>query len=127
MRRSALLFLSVTILSGCDYGVEWKDKEYEVHWIDTGNNRTLARKIDENSSIGRVEPEVIAVGSNDEYVVAKQRPVGGGDVYYFVVDKRKDSPYLNANQITQGPLSKSTFDALKKQKRLPDFSVTFEE
>ena len=128
MRVLAAILLSVTTLSGCDSGIKWTDKEYEVHWIDTSRNRTLARKIDENgSSIGRVQPEVIAIGSNDKYVVAKQRSVNGGEMFYFVVERKKDSPYLNADQITQGHFSRSDFEVLKKQKRLPDFSATFGE
>jgi hypothetical protein len=115
----------IIALCGCDYGVEWKDKEYEVHWINTSTNRSLVRKIDEGASIGRVQPKVIAIGSNEEYIVAKQKPIGGGAVSYFIVEKKKDNVFLNADEITQGPLSEPEFKALKAQNRLPEFSTNF--
>ena len=109
----------------CDSGVKWRDRPYEVIWVDTGNNRTLNYEISENASIGRVETVVIAVGSNDKYVVAKQKPIGGGSISYFYIERAKDDKYLNPNEITQGPFSETRFLRLKTELGLPEFSREF--
>jgi hypothetical protein len=125
MKRILLVLFLVSSLYACDSGVEWKDSPYEVMWIDTRNNRTLNHTIDENASIGRVDAEVIAVGSNAKYVVAKQRSIGRDSVSYFYIDKTKDDMYLNGNEITQGPFSEDKFFQLKIELGLPEFSKAF--
>lgn len=105
--------------------MEWRDSPYRVIWIDTGDNRTLNHEISVNTSIGRVEAEVIAVGSNEKYVVAKQKPIGGGSISYFYIERSKDEKYLNGAEITQGPFSEERFIQLKKELGLPDFSKEF--
>jgi hypothetical protein len=114
------------ILCSCDSGVLWSDDPYEVHWVDTGNNVTLARRINGGpDTIGRVDAEVIAVGSNDKFVVAKQREIGSGSISYFYLEKSKDSTYLNLDEITQGPFSEARFTQLKTELGLPEFSKEF--
>ena len=124
MKRILLIILTVFQCS-CDSGVQWKDHPYEVIWIDTSNNRTLNYEISENASIGRVEAEVIAVGSNEQYVVAKQKPIGGGTISYFYIERAKDHKYLSWDEITHGPFSESVFLRLKADLGLPDFSREF--
>ena len=101
------------MLCGCDSGVEWRDGEYEVSWLDTADNRSLYRSLDEGGGIGRVGAEVIAVGSDDRYIVAKQRSQGDGAVSYFIVDRKKDHAFLNADEITEGPFSAKDSTFLK--------------
>lgn len=74
MKTRTALFgtLLLTLLSACDSGVKWKDAPYEVVWIDTNENRTLNYNLGEGDSVGRVEAEVVAVGSDNKYVVAEQ-------------------------------------------------------
>lgn len=124
MKRALIIFIT-SFLCSCDSGVEWKDGPYEVMWIDTGDNRTLNHEISENASIGRVEAEVIAVGSNEKYVVAKQKPIGGGSISYFYIERAKDDKYLNWDEITQGPFSEARFLQLKTELGLPEFSEEF--
>ncbi|WP_170164108.1 hypothetical protein [Gallaecimonas pentaromativorans] len=125
MNRALIIYLSV-ILCSCDSGVLWSDHPYEVHWVDTGSNVTLARRINGGpDTIGRVDAEVIAVGSNDKFVVAKQRVIGSDSISYFYVEKSKDSTYLNLSEITQGPFSEARFSKLKAELELPDFTKEF--
>ena len=124
MKNTVLLILSLFLLS-CDYGVEWRDEPYEVIWIDSVNNRSLNHQIDENSSIGRVDAEVIAVGSDANYVVAKQKLTETGSVSYYYIDRSKDVKYLNADEVTQGPFSEVRFAQLKADLGLPEFSEEF--
>lgn len=127
MRVLALIFLSASALCGCDSGVEWRDREYEVGWIDTSENRSLYRSLEGGAGIGRVAAEVVAVGSNDKYVIAKRKSLGNGTFSYYIVDRKKDQPLLNGSEITEGPFSSSEFDALKQARQLPEFSATFGE
>lgn len=123
--KRALIIICLVLLCSCDSGVEWRDKPYQVIWIDTGDNRTLNHEITGNASIGRVDAEVVAVGSDDKYVVAKQKPIGGGAISYFYIDREKDGRYLNADEITEGPFSEDQFIQLKAQLGLPEFSKEF--
>ena len=125
MKSLSLIVILSIALSACDSGVEWSEGEYEVHWIDTSQNRSLARKIDSSSSIGRVGAEVIAVGSNDKHVVAKQRSIGTNSISYFVINKAKDGKLLNQDEITEGPFSEKRFLELQKELGLPGFSKEF--
>ncbi len=95
MIKTLCIILLLTLhLSACDSGLKWSEGEYEVHWIDTLHNRTLVRKIDSTSSIGRVRAEVIAVGSNDKFVVAKQKDPHSNSVSYFVINREKDGDFF---------------------------------
>ncbi|GAA5441876.1 hypothetical protein Misp06_00037 [Microbulbifer sp. NBRC 101763] len=125
MNRALIVFFLVTLCS-CDSGVLWSDHPYEIHWIDTENNVTLARRINGGpDTIGRADSEVIAVGSNDKFVVAKQGVIGSEDISYFYIEKSKDSTYLNLDEITQGPFSEVQFLKIKAELGIPDFSKEF--
>lgn len=119
-----LLFLILVFIASCDYGVEWRDSPYVVMWVDKRDNRKLNHEITDNASIGRVDYEVIAVGSNDKFVVAKQRSMYG-EVSYFYIDRAQDDKYLNMDEITKGPFSEIRYHQLKKEKGFPEFSQTF--
>ncbi len=121
----ALIVFLLLFLFSCDSGQEWRDEPYQVIWVDTGNNRTLNYEIDDNLSIQRVEAEVIAVGSDQKYVVAKQRLIGNEDIWYFYIERDKDQMYLNSDEITQGPFSESRYQQLKQELSLPGFSKEF--
>lgn len=123
--RQVLLVLLSSLLFSCDWGVEWRDKPYEVVWINIGENRMLNYEIAEGSSIGRVEAEIIAVGSNEKYVVAKQRSIDDGSISYYYIDRGKDNKYLDADEIAQGPFSETRFRQLRSDLGLPEFSKVF--
>ena len=126
MKIIIFIIIYSAFLVGCDYGVEWEDPPYEVHWVDISSNRTLARRIDGSSaSIGRVEAKVIAVGSNERYVVAKQISPGTTSTSYYYVDKEMDGKHLNLDEITQGPFSEQAFNKLSHELGLPKFSKVF--
>lgn len=116
--------VTLAFLSSCDYKQLWEEKHYEVHWLD--GNISLVRKLNEQgNSIARVAPEVIAVGSNVSYIVAKRRWNNDATISYYFLDKLKDSNYLNPNEITQGPFTETEFKVLKQKFGLPEFTKTF--
>ena len=126
IQMKSLLFFVIFCLYGCDSGTMWEHHPYEVHWIDS--NVTLAKRFDDQPhsvTIGRIPANVIAVGINDSYVVAKQKDPGDDRVFYFYIDRVKDSGYENLDEITQGPMSEKTFLDLKVKYGLPEFSKEF--
>jgi hypothetical protein len=124
MKIHSLLFISI-LCTGCDYGVLWQDQPYVVHWIDTSANKTLAYSLGDGSSIGRVEAEVIAVGSNEFYVIAKRKDIKSKEIQYFYVEKKKDNKYHNLNKITKGPYKHKEFIELSKTLKFPKFTKEF--
>jgi hypothetical protein len=124
MKRAIVLAI-LLVLSSCDYGEKWRDSPYEVIWIDTENNRSLYYDLGDNASIGRVEAEVIAVGSNEKYIVAKQKSVSSDLIAYYFIERKKDSKYYNGSEITQGPFTESNFLKIKSELGLPEFTKEF--
>lgn len=125
LRILFLAFAGATALCGCDSGVQWRDGKYEVSWIDTSENRSLYLSLEGGGGIGRVGPTVVAVGSSEEYIVVKQKSLGSGAFSYYFIDRKKDDPSFNGNEIAEGPFTSLEFDALKQGKHLPEFSETF--
>lgn len=127
IRKSGALIACFVLLVGCDHGVEWRDGLYQVHWIDEVQNRKLSISVDgEDSLVRRVAPVVVAVGSNERFVVVKQILEGGSSVAYYYIDKNIDDIYLDQNEVTQGPFTKERFSELQRELDLPGFSKEFE-
>ena len=102
----------------------WDDGEYEVYYIN--GDVVLGLKIDNSGTYhGRVDHKVIAVGSNDKYVVAKRLEPDNGTISYFYIAREKDNKYLNPDEITQGPFTELQFSELSKKLDLPEFSKEF--
>jgi len=110
----------VLLLTSClfDHGVKWRDDPYEVIWIDNSHSLDLVYNVG-GGSVGRVGPGVVAVGSNNHYVVAKTK----SESFYYV-DRQQDSKYSGTNSVT-GPLSNEEFLELKEKLTLPEFSEKF--
>ncbi len=120
--RIAILTL---LVSACDYGIKWEDTPYQVIWIDSKNNRTLVYNLGDGSAVERVGAEVIAVGSNKKYVVAKQKNITNKKITYFYIERNKDNKYKSHDEITQGPFSFEKFIELKEKLGLPNFTKAF--
>ena len=117
--------LLAVLITGCDSGVLWEEPPYLVQWIDTSENRSLNLSVGDGASIGRVEKEVIAIGSNKKYIVIKRRSVIDKKIYYYYLEKEKDKIIYNDTDITKGPFSKEEFQREKKYLKLPEFTKTF--
>jgi hypothetical protein len=112
----------VLLLTAC--GPMWEDGDYEVYYID--GHITLGIKIDDSGTYhGRVDHKVVAVGSNEKYIIAKQLEPGSTAVSYFYIVRENDNKYLNPDEITQGPFTEERFTELSKKLGLPSFSKEF--
>ena len=122
-----MVCLIAAFFSGCDSGTKWKSGPYEVYWIDLPSDLTLGLSIGDGNAIGRVMPQVFAVGENDQWIVAARFPRGDRSKReYFYIEKAMDHSYLNADEIVKGPFTKAEFDSLKAKLSLPEFAVSFE-
>lgn len=117
------LIFTVLLLVGCDSEVLWEDKPYQILWIDITTNRTLNYDLGDGASITRIQAEISAVGSNDHYIVAKQKKPDTDAVAYYYIEKASDDKFANG---ASGPYSEVQFLELKKKFDLPGFTKTFE-
>ena len=110
-------------LTGClfDSSVLWEDEQYHVAWIDTGENRSLYYTLDGGNGIGKIEPEIIAVGSDEFYVVARRKSSPDHGYYYI----KKSNQYLGGGDSTHGPYTAVQFEALRAELDLPAFEAYF--
>src|SRR5262245_26233880 len=92
LERLALVVSGALLLSGCglfDFGVEWRSGPYALTWVDLPDEVSLSYDMGGGSWATLIEPRVFAVGSNEQYVVAKQHPGGNkGVTNYFIVGVR---------------------------------------
>lgn len=127
-KLSSLFFCA--LVSGCslfDSGIEWRSGPYALMWIDTRDNVSLYYDLGDGVLIGRVDTQVFAVGSNDQFVVAKQHPSGNkSTVNYFVLVRGKDSKTADSSAVVIGPLSALEFERKSKELNLPGFSKVLE-
>ena len=121
--------VSVTVallLSSCDSGTEWESGDYEVYWIDVSSDLRLGRKLPDGNTIGRVDPQVFAVGADERWIVAARYPNGDkAKPEYFYFSKATDGPYKNGDEVVLGPFTAKEFEELKKKHGLPDWLKRF--
>ncbi len=94
-----------------------------VIWIDLFNQAHLAHRVDESVSSGITEPCVTAVGSNAAVVVAERIPPGSKASEFYVVYKSRFDWSKPESAWLKGPLSASTYTALKAHQAMPELKV----
>ena len=116
-----LLLVVLTLMVWSDSNL-WEDEGYAVYVIDGQTHFGI--KIDDAGTFhGRVESEIIAVGSNEKFVVIARKI--NESVLYFYIEKSKDNKYLDSNEVIEAGYSLEVFNELKKQHSFPEFSVYF--
>ena len=124
--RIALLLLTASVLSGCDSGSKWKSGKYEVYWIDIPSDLTLGMDLGDGTAIGRVMPQVIAVGEDSKWIVAARHPQGDKSITeYYYFSKDADHPHKNADEIVQGPFTETQFKQKTSDHGLPPLTKHF--
>jgi hypothetical protein len=103
------------ILTGCFDIFErtyWSDDHYSV-WDNPGNisSKTLYYVLDTGSGHGRVN-YVSQIGSNKRYIVVESTK-SKQEKEYWILDKSKDEPLLNADEIIEGPFNLTNFQLRK--------------
>lgn len=129
MRRLTFLvtfFLLFSLTSCLDWGrTYWSEDNYEVQDNPGIACKTLYYELGDGSGIGRVD-YVSKIGSNDRFLIIESLDTSkNGKVQYWIIDKKKDKPTFNGDEITDGPLSLDSFKTRKKQLGIE--SQTFEK
>jgi hypothetical protein len=127
MRRNISIIVIVALfVIGCDSGSKWKSGKYKVYWIDLSSDLTLGLDLGNGSSIGRVMPQVFAVGEDDRWIVAARYPNGDkSKKEFFYFSKAADHPHRNADEIVLGPYTEDEFKSHKARLSLPDWDKYF--
>ena len=122
---------ALTVLpSGCglfDSEVIWKSGHYVLIWIDDPRQVMLCYDGGKGSCHVRVDSRVFSVGSNEEFVVAKQHPRGNRLITnYYIVKIAVDSVAANLENVVDGPFSEKEFAEKSVHMNLPKFIKTLE-
>ncbi len=120
------LLLITAAVTGCDSGTVWKSGSYEVYWVDIPSDLTLGLDLGNGSAIGRVMPQVTAVGEDAQWIVAARHPDGDKTkTEYFYFSKTEDHPHKNAEDIVKGPFTEEAFKKESATLKLPAFTKRF--
>lgn len=97
-------------------------ENYFIGWNDLVANRSITYCEDEEHSFHEVLINgcVFAVGSNDRYIIAKQRPnlIDTTLIKYFIIDINKKS-YKNRGTVI-GPMTNAEFDIKASELNISD-------
>lgn len=129
MRRLTFLmtiYILFSLTSCLDWGrTYWSEDNYEVQENPGISCKTLYYKLENGTGIGRVD-YVSKIGSNDCFLIIESIDTSkNGKAQYWIIDKKKDKPTFNGNEITVGPLSIDSFNTRKKQLSIEN--LTFEK
>ena len=120
MKFCIVAFLSI-FLSSCLFDSD-SDKiigDYETIWIDIPQTRSI------NKGESIVPAYVSEIGYNSDFIIAKQHPIKEGNIVgihadtsnYFIITVSANS---FQDKPVYGPLSKKSFDSLKKELKIED-------
>ena len=89
----------------------WTDGNYEV----TDNAGASYIKTLYHDKIGRVN-YVTNITSNSRFIIVKSKgSPKNNTTYYWIIDKEKDNPFLNSDEIVEGPFSLTQFKERRKK------------
>ena len=123
-----LTICSIWLLTSCSDIIErtyWSDGNYVV-WDDAANPSCKTLNYDINGSgHGRVEC-VTQIGSNERFIVVESiDDLKYNKKEYWILDKKKDNPLLNSNEIMEGPFTQAQFN--KRKRELGISNIEFEK
>ncbi len=117
-KKTLLTFVLLLFLVAC--GKDWEDGIYFIEASpENPSKKTLYCSINEGGGHGRVG-WVKRIGSNASFII-----VESSDNKFWILDKTKDSPLLNSNEIMIGPLSSSEFKKTKEKLGISNLEFTF--
>jgi len=120
MIKFSVGLMLISLVISCDSRELWRDGIYIVSWVDTEDNTALGFDLGDGNSIGRVGKNLLSVGSNPIYIIAKQSV--DGKVAYYIINRAKDKPEAILSNVRLGPYTKEEFDVKRKELELPEFT-----
>ena len=124
MKKIAVLLLLFGLTSCLGWGDmfatnSWEDGPYYVT-DEAAGCPSLYIEINSGAGHGRVSC-LTAIGSNQTHIIAK---TSEGMTQYWILDKRKDRPALNSDEIVEGPYSYNEFVNRKKKLKIKQLKFT---
>ena len=122
----ALLISSAWLMTAClfDSGTDWSDGQFEVSWLD-GSERYLYYDMGNGGGPSLVKQPVIAVGSNQIYIVIKSRDTAGSISYHYIV-KSDEWKIPKGIGIAKGAYTEKEFLELTEKLSFPPFEKSFD-
>jgi hypothetical protein len=136
MRKTIKIFgmISLLILQSCYFGAglveEQLTDDIELIAINSLDEAEIIYSEKGNSVYYTlVQPTVLAVGRDDNFIIAKTRPIdfSGNRIYYHIVEVRKVSKDRHEKSI---PLTAEQFESERRRLRVPkelDFTINLEQ
>lgn len=122
--KNILLIIPFLILSSCFDVVSWNYWEEGNYYITdnpgTASCKSLYIEVGGGGGHGRID-YVDAIGSNDKYIIVKSTLP---QLEYWILNKEKDDPLLNSNEIVEGPFTQSEFNSRKKALNIEKLKFT---
>lgn len=119
-----LLFL---FLNSCSSDSLWESGRYHIYYIDGIDKRYLGYALDGGGSYIRIVGKlVVAVGSNDKYIIIKQLYSRSPEIIrYYIVYREKDNTVASPHELVSKALTLKEFKNKKSLLGLPDFTKEF--
>lgn len=117
---ASLLLLVFVIACGRSGVTQWQDGNFKVYATDADLNATKLGYDHRPGLLGLVAAEVVAAGSNGQFVFVERIDSMTGRSDFYLVPKEA-SPDTHSGNV-QGPFSRSEFQQLRISHGLPDFN-----
>jgi hypothetical protein len=125
MKQLFAYSLCVLALGGCNLGFSHDEKidgPYRLIAVDTKDQLSVCYELPSGDSIGRIPETVVAVGHNDEYIVAQRQLLSSGSIEYYYLIRKEDSVHADPAKSVRGPFTSEEFKAEKSSLNLPEFT-----
>lgn len=99
--------------------VYWKDGNFKVYATDDDFNATKLGYDHRPGLLGLVESEVVAAGSNEQYVFVERRTSAG--IKEFYLTRNEKSAHTHSGNV-EGPYTETEFRDIRRARVLPEFA-----
>jgi hypothetical protein len=121
--RHILAALCFGLLTACGFVHDERiDGPYRLVAIDTSDQMMICFDLGKGNCIGRTPSTTIGYNFNERWVTAAVQRGPGAPTKYYFIDRSADDKFLNADEITQGPLSEAEFIDRAQELGLPAIS-----
>jgi hypothetical protein len=96
------------------------DSTYSIVTTDVDADRSLSYDLGDGSFVGRVNGQVVAVGLDDNFIIAKQHLDGDSSkVNYYILNRKLDNRSADPKDCVIGPLDETQFAEKRAELGVP--------
>lgn len=119
-----LALLLATLISACDSKIEWSDGNYRLRSIDTPE-LFLSYTDLHGQDLVLVEADVVAIGSDPQQIIVKQRQHQSRAISYVLINRRDTGSATTTKAHSLLRLSEADYFTYRKNASWPTISHTF--